>query len=91
MVRDSTTVLLHAVARFGAGSRARVEMHGALPRGMQGERWLRVERLGAPDAEPGDDVRWLRLIVTPTPGVVVIADNARLGFAGALSHAQGRG
>jgi hypothetical protein len=73
VVRDSTTVLLHAVARFGSGSRARVEMHGALPRGVQGERWLRVERLGAPDAEPGDDVRWLRLVVTPTPGVVVIA------------------
>jgi hypothetical protein len=73
VVRDSTTVLLHAVARFGTGSHARVEMHGALPRGMQGERWLRVERLGAADAEPGDDVRWLRLVVTPTPGVVVIA------------------
>jgi len=73
VVRDSTTVLLRAVARFGAGNRARIEMHGALPRGMQGERWLRVERVGAPDAEAGDDVRWLRLVVTPTPGVVVIA------------------
>jgi hypothetical protein len=74
VVRDSTTVLLRSVARFGSGARARVEMHAALPRGLQGERWLRVERVGASDAEPGDDVRWLRLLVTPTPGVVVIAE-----------------
>ena len=30
--------------------------------------------MGGPDAEPADDVRWWRLIVTATPGVVVLAE-----------------
>lgn len=74
IVRDSTAMLLRGVVRFSAGTHARLELRGALPRGMQGERWLRVERVGAADAEPGDDVRWWRLVVAPTPGVVVVAE-----------------
>lgn len=73
-VRDSATVLLHGVARFGPATRTRLELHGALPRGLKGDQWLRVVRVGASDAEPDDDVRWLRLQVTPTPGVVVVAE-----------------
>lgn len=74
VVRDSTTVLLRGVVRFGAGARARLELRGALPHAMQGERWLRVERVGVADAEPDDDVRWWRLVITPTPGVVVVGE-----------------
>ena len=74
VVHDSATMLLRGVVRFGSGSRARLELHGGLRRGIQGERWLRVERVGAPDAEPGDDARWWRVVVAPTPGVVVIAE-----------------
>ena len=74
VVRDSTTVLLHGTIKFGRGTRARLRLSGVLPRSVQGERWLRIERTGRPDAEPGDDVRWWRLTITPTPGVVVIAD-----------------
>lgn len=74
VVRDSSTVLMRGTLRFGASNRARIRLVGALPRGMQGERWLRIERTGPADAEPDDDVRWWRLLVAPTPGVVVIAD-----------------
>ncbi len=75
VVRDSTSVLLRGVLNFGASSRARVHLAGPLRHGLQGEQWLRVERVGAADAEPDDDVRWWRLIITATPGVVVIAEN----------------
>ncbi len=74
VVRDSTTVLLRGVLKFGVGNRARLHLAGELPHGLQGERWLRIERVGPADAEPDDDVRWWRLTVTPTPGVVVVAE-----------------
>ena len=74
VLRDSNVVLGRGVLRFGATTHARLELHVPLPRGMQGERWLEVQRLGAPDAEPLDDVRWWRLVVLPTPGIVVLGD-----------------
>jgi hypothetical protein len=74
LVRDSASVWLRGVLRFGASSRTQLHLAGPLPRGLRGEQWLRVERIGAADAEPEDDVRWWRLTVTPTPGVVVVAD-----------------
>ena len=73
-VRDSSTLLLQGVVRFGAASAAHLTLSAPLPHGLQGERWLRIERVGAPDAEPADDVRWWRLIVTATPGVVVLGE-----------------
>lgn len=74
VVRDSTTVLLRGVIHFGPGLSARIRLSGPLPRSVRGERWLRIERVGASDAEPADDARWWRLIVTPTPGIVVVAE-----------------
>lgn len=74
IVRDSTSVLLRGVLRFGGSTHAQLHLAGLLPHGVQGEQWLRIERVGAPDAEPDDDLRWWRLTVTPTPGVVVIAE-----------------
>jgi hypothetical protein len=74
VVRDSTSVLLHGVLKFGTANRARLHLAGVLPSGLQGEQWLRIERVGAADAEPDDDVRWWRLTITPTPGVVVVAE-----------------
>lgn len=72
-VREGRTVLARAVLRFGTTDRARVRLEGALPSSMHGDHWLEIVRVGAPDAEPLDDVRWWWLTVTPSPGVVVIA------------------
>ena len=74
VVRDSTTVLLRGTLHFGSGDRATVRLIGAIPGTLHGERWLRIERVGPPDAEPDDDVRWWRLTISATPGIVVIAD-----------------
>ncbi len=74
VVRDSSTVLLRGVIHFGSGDHATLRLFGAMPGTLQGERWLRIERVGAPDAEPDDDVRWWRLTVSATLGVVVIAE-----------------
>ena len=74
VVRDSTTVLLRGTLRFGAGDHGTLRLSGPLPGTMQGERWLRIERVGAADAEPDDDVRWWRLTINATPGIVVIAE-----------------
>ncbi|MGH7522846.1 MAG: hypothetical protein ACREK8_00900 [Gemmatimonadales bacterium] len=73
VVRDSAVILLRGTARFGTANRTRLELRGALSRAIKGEQWLQVARAGTADAEPDDDVRWLRLEVTPTPGVVVVA------------------
>lgn len=75
VVRDSATILLHGTLRFGGGAHARLHLAGALPRSLQGAQWLRIERVGPADAEPGDDIRWWQLSITPTPGVVVIAES----------------
>jgi hypothetical protein len=73
LVLDGNTPLLHGALRF-AGARAQLHLTGALPHGMKGEHWLQVIRAGAADAEPGDDARWLKLNVTPAPGIVLLAD-----------------
>jgi hypothetical protein len=52
-----------------------LRLSGPLPRGFTGEHWLQIARIGTADAEPGDDVRWWRLIVTPTPGIIVLAES----------------
>lgn len=76
-VRDGDRALLRATLRFGDGSgartRGRVRLAGVLPGDVTGVRWLTVTRTGATDAEPVDDARVWRIVVTPTPGVVVIA------------------
>ncbi len=72
-LREGHTVLARAVLRFGKVDRARVRLGAMLPSSMRGEHWLEIARVGAPDAEPLDDVRWWLLTVTPTPGIVVIA------------------
>ena len=72
-VREGRAVFARAVLRFGKADRARVRLDAALPASMRGEHWLEIVRIGAPDAEPLDDVRWWLLSVTPAPGVVVIA------------------
>lgn len=74
VVRDSATILLRGTLRFGASHRGRLRLAGPLPRALQGERWLRIERTGSTDAEPGNDVRSWHINVTATPGVVVIAE-----------------
>lgn len=76
-VRDGARVLLRGaavLARDSAGvGRAVLTLRGALPEGLTGARWLEIARVGEPDAEPDDDVRWRRLEVTPSPGVIVVA------------------
>jgi hypothetical protein len=75
VVRDSLTALMHGVARFGSGDRAHLHLLGALPHSLQGDRWIEVARVGGADAEADDDVRWLRLSIAATPGIVVIAES----------------
>jgi hypothetical protein len=73
-VRDGERVLLRGQAVTPANSGGvRLELSGLLPAGLIGERWLQVTRVGDPDAEPGDDTRWHRLIVSGSPGIVVLA------------------
>lgn len=72
-VRAGTQVLLRGTVRFGGARRGRTLVRGALPAGFSGAHWLEIARTGAADGEPGDDVRWWSLTVTPTPGVVVLA------------------
>lgn len=72
-VRSGNATLLRGVVRFGAALRGRVQLRGALPPAFSGEQWLEITRNGAADSEPGDDLRWWRVIITPTPGVVVLA------------------
>ena len=72
-VRDGNAVVLRGVVRFGASGTGRVRLAGLLPGDASGLRWLEVHRVGPADAEPGDDVRWWPVRVTPTPGIVVLA------------------
>ena len=72
-VRSGAQPLLQGTVHFGGARRARIRLTGVLPKAVIGEQWLNIARTGDADSEPGDDVRWWRLIVTPTPGVVVLA------------------
>lgn len=72
-LRDGERVLL-AGRTTGAkqGGRHLVRLSGVLPAGVQGERWLQVVQTSGPDREPADDIRWRRLHVTTSPGIVVV-------------------
>lgn len=72
-VRDGTALLQSATIRLGTTGRDVVDLALALPPSSVGLRWLEIRRVGAPDAEPGDDLRWWAVRVTPTPGVVLMA------------------
>ena len=72
-VRSEGRVLLGGMARFAGTERRRIRLVAALPSGFSGAHWLEVVRSGSVDTEPGDDVRWWRVVVSPTPGIVVIA------------------
>ncbi len=73
-LRDGARVLLAATARFAPGTRrTTLSLAGSLPSDLSGVRWLEVVRVGAPDAEPDNDRRMVRLVVTPSPGIVVLA------------------
>lgn len=72
-VRSGVRPLLQGTVHFGGAGRASIRLSGVLPMAMIGEQWLSIVRIGDADSEPGDDVRWWRLHVTPTPGVVVLA------------------
>ncbi len=72
-VRDSGHVLMRGSAVPGPDGRARMALRAPLPSDRTGARRLEVIRVGAPDAEPLDDLRIRWITVTPTPGVVVVA------------------
>ncbi|MBA2292783.1 MAG: hypothetical protein H0W15_10060 [Gemmatimonadales bacterium] len=73
VIRDGSQVLAAGTARFDGRRHARVRLSVRIPTGVTGERWIDVVRSGEPDAEPDDDLRQVRMAVTPTPGVVVLA------------------
>ncbi len=72
-IRSGSTVWLRGQLHFRGALRARARLSGRLPPAVSGEQWLEIARTGGADGEPGDDVRWWRLLITPTPGVVVLA------------------
>lgn len=71
-VRDGDRLLLAGTTVPREG-RALLSLAGAVPAEPAGERWLEIAIAGGPDREPLNDVRVRRLIVTPSPGIVVIA------------------
>ncbi len=72
-LRDGDRLLLSG-ATTGAkgGGRHVVRLSGLLPPDVEGERWLQVVQTSGPDIEPADDMRWRRLRVTTSPGIVVL-------------------
>lgn len=73
-VRDGDRVLARGGTAFGTGGTgSSLQFDIPLPPDLSGERWIEVTRTGDPDAEPLDDHRLRKLIVTPSPGIVVIA------------------
>jgi hypothetical protein len=72
-LRDGPRALQRSVIRLGATGRGRGRLVAVLPAASTGLRWLEVHRVGAADQEPGNDVRWWPVQVTPTPGIVVLA------------------
>lgn len=73
-VQDGDRVLLTGRAGFArADGRAVLRLAAPLPAGLTGERWLVITARDVADAEPDDHLRWRRLTITPSPGIVVIA------------------
>ncbi len=73
-VRRDSARLAVTTAHFGGSARTIVTLRIVLPASARGIEWLDVLRAGAPDAVAGDDLRWWPLEVTPTPGIVVVAE-----------------
>lgn len=73
VLRLDGTELTTGSAQVGATGRARVRLELVWPAGRDGAHWLEVARVGPADAEPGNDARWWHLVVTPTPGLVLVA------------------
>ncbi|MBK7595569.1 MAG: hypothetical protein IPP98_15325 [Gemmatimonadetes bacterium] len=72
-IRDGAQLLQAATIRLGSTGRGVVDLAMAMPSASVGLRWLEIRRVGAADAEAGDDLRWWAVRVTPSPGVVVLA------------------
>ncbi len=72
-VREGAAVLLRGTIRFGPTGRGLASMAGTMPAQPQGLRWLEIRRIGAADAEAGDDLRWWPVRMASTPGIVVLA------------------
>lgn len=73
-LRDSTRVLAAAAAPIGPGRDAlTLRGEALLPSTLEGERFIEIVRVGASDSEPLDDRRWRRVLLAPSPGIVVIA------------------
>ena len=73
-LRDSSRVIAVASAPVESG-RSAVTLRGAalLPAVLEGERFIEILRVGASDSEQMDDRRWRRLLLAPSPGIVVVA------------------
>lgn len=72
-LRDDDRVLLSGVTTGATiGGRHLVSLRGVLPPDVQGVRWMQVIQTAGPDIEPVNDMRWRRLRVTTSPGIVVL-------------------
>jgi hypothetical protein len=72
-LREGTTELATALVRPGPEGVARGRITLAWPADRTGHRWLEVVRIGDPDGEGANDLRWHSLTAAPTPGVVMVA------------------
>lgn len=72
-LRLDGTLLASSSGSFSTTGRARIKLELPWPANRDGVHWLELARVGEPDAEPGNDVRWWHLVVTPTPGIVMVA------------------
>ncbi len=70
---DSRLASVQAVLDSGRRS-GTVQGEFVLPTGLTGDRFIAVRRVGSPDAEPQDDLRWRSIRVTSSPGIVLVAD-----------------
>ena len=74
-VRSGDRVLLSGRAAFIApDGRAILRLAGQVPDDLTGDRWLEIALADHADLEPGDDLRWRHLRLTPSPGIVVLAE-----------------
>jgi hypothetical protein len=74
-VRAGDRVLLARRVGFPApDARVVTQLVDLLPAGFGGDRWLEIALADPDDGEPLDDVRWRHLRLTPSPGIVVLAE-----------------
>jgi hypothetical protein len=69
------TVFSGEVGFAGPDRRARLVLNGTLPADLTGERWLNIQVADVDDAEPDDHQRLRRVLVTPSPGIVVVVEH----------------